>query len=171
MSDVATQVEMPDGRALLGAVGGFLVAGLSAGLGASAPEVALRAVPSGLLVGGGALALTGPALVVVHQYLGLQARPVDLAAGLADGFVRAGRTALGFAPVLAFFALTTGLWVAAAAGVGLAVGAVGFAWSGAALRRSEPPSVRMDGLVVAWTLLAALVVLRLAVDTARLVLG
>ncbi len=168
---LANPVVMPDGRALATAVGGFLVAGLAAGLGASATEVAVRAVPAGLAVGLGALVLTGPALVVGHQYLGLAARPVDLAASLADGFVRAGRCALGFSPVVLFFSLSTSLWMVAAAVVALASGAVGLGWGGAALRGAESPSMRMDALVIAWSTLASLVALRLAVHVAFVVLG
>ena len=161
---------MPSGRALLAGTGGFLLAGASAGIGATAPEIALRAVPSGLAVGVCTLLLTGPALVVGHQSLGLDARPADLGAALADGFVRAGRLAAGLAPALAFFALTTGLSGAAAAVVAAAAGAAGFGWSAVGLRAAEPGARRMDALVVAWTALAGLVALRLAVDVAARVL-
>ncbi len=161
---------LPGGRALLGAAAGWACAGLASGLGAPAPDMAARAVPAGLVVVIGAMALTGPALVVGHQYLGLAARPVDLAAGLADGFVRSGRTALGFAPALAFFALTTSLWLPMAVLAGGTAALVALGWAVSGLRRAEAPSLRLDGLALGWSLLASLVALRLAIDTARMVL-
>lgn len=164
-------VPLPTGAELLRGVGGFLAAGACAGIGASAPEIAARAVPAGLAVAVGSMVLTGPALVVGHQFLGLGARPVDLAAALADGFVRAGRTAAGLSPALAFFSLTTGGWGVGAASVAGAAAVVGFGWSGTALRRTEPGSGRMAALVAGWTLLAGLAALRLGVDVAARVRG
>lgn len=167
----ARPAPLPEGRVLLSAAAGWILAGVATGLGAPAPEIAARSVPAGLVVGLGALLLTGPALVVGHQFLGLSARPADLAAGLAEGFVRSGRFAAGFAPFLAFFALTTSLWLPAAALVGALAAIVALGRATAGLRRAEAPSARMDGLVLAWGALASLVTLRLALDVARAVLG
>ncbi|MCB9684645.1 MAG: hypothetical protein H6735_06395 [Alphaproteobacteria bacterium] len=178
MSDVAVlaeepvaEAELPSAPALAGAVAGFLVLGLCAGLGASDPGTAIRAVPSGVFVGAGALVLTGPALVVGHQVMGLDARPARLVGAMGDGFVRAGRLALGLSPVMAFFSLTTGLWGVILALLAAAVGAVGFGWVASGLRAVEARSPRMDALVFGWGALSVLVALRLAVDVARLVMG
>src|SRR5688572_24939495 len=75
---------------LLSAVLGFALLGLAAGLGSGDTGESVRAIPSGLLAGGGALVLTGPALVVAHQFLGLGGRPEALVAALGRGFTTAG---------------------------------------------------------------------------------
>ncbi|MEQ1569901.1 MAG: hypothetical protein ABMA64_29980 [Myxococcota bacterium] len=67
----------------------------------------------------GAFALTGPALLVAHQFLRIDAPVTDVAAVLGRTVVRVGQIGWGFAPVCLMFALTapgSGLWLLAAAG-------------------------------------------------------
>ena len=151
------------------AAGGFALAGLAVGLGASDPETALRTVPAGLVVAGGTLVLSGPALLVGHQMLGLGGAPGALVGALADGFARAGRLAAGLSPALAFFSLTTDLWIGFGALAALAIGAIGFGWAATNLHAVERRAP-MDVLVFGWSALAMLVSLRLALDVADLVL-
>lgn len=171
----APAVEGPQWSEILKAAGGFLALGACAGLGSGDAATALRTVPSSLAVGVGALVLTGPALVVGHQYLRLRARPADLVAVLSRGFVRAGRLSLGLAAPMLFFAATTALWGPMFVLMVGGVGAIGFGWTARWLRETESvaggfrPS--MELLVAAWSGLTVLVALRLAWDMARLVAG
>lgn len=90
------------GRAALG----FLAFGGAAAVGGDFAS-ATQTAPSGLAIHFGAFALTGPTLLVVHPFLGLEAKPDALVAVLARAFVRAGELALGLTPLVVFFATTT----------------------------------------------------------------
>ena len=93
---------------ILRATSGFLLLGLVGTLTPHAtPEHLLQTAPSGLLVHLGALALTGPTLLVAHPFLGLEASPDRLVVALGRAFARAGDLALGLVPFLLFFAATT----------------------------------------------------------------
>jgi exosortase/archaeosortase len=141
------------GRAALG----FVALGLAGAL-AQGPAPALHAAPGGLAVHLGAYALTAPSLLVVHPFLGLDARPDALVAILARGFVRAGDLALGLTPLLAFFALTTTIGPAlfpillGCAGAAALVGVAG------ELVATEAPAGlrRMQALTAAWCALTVL---------------
>ncbi len=169
---------VPAVQEALGALGGFAVLGLCAGLGAGDLATTARAVPSGLLVGTGALLLSGPALVVAHQFLRLEAPPEALVGALGRAFVQVGRLALGFSPFVLFFAATSGLagwiYVLVLAGIGL----LGLSLAGrdlvAAERGAGAPSLgrdaRMALLTWTWAGLAGLVALRIGWDVAHFVL-
>jgi hypothetical protein len=93
------------------ALGGLLVLGIATmaemwHLGFFVPGTFV--VPAALL---GALVLTSPALLALHQFLQLRASPEAVVAALARGLVAAGTVATGLAPVALFFAATTRVWV------------------------------------------------------------
>ncbi len=88
--------------AVLRATVGFGVAGLSA-----SNLTSLTTVEAGLLAPAGALLLTVPALLVVHQYLGLLAPPRELLHVIARAFVRSGELALATTPILLLFSATS----------------------------------------------------------------
>lgn len=171
----APAVPGPAWSEILSAAGGLLVLGAAAGLGAGDAGTALRAVPSPLAIGAGALLLTGPALVVGHQFLRLRARPADLVVALSRGFVRAGRLSLGLAAPMLFFSATTALWAPLFVALVGGIGAVGFGWTARWLQQTERAAggarPAMELLVAAWTALTVCVALRLAWDVAALVAG
>jgi hypothetical protein len=164
----------PAVREIVGALGGMVLFGLCAGLGAGDVEVTARVLPAHVGPLLGALLLTAPALLVVHQFLGLQARPGDLVAALAHGVVGAGRVAAGLAPVALFFAATTSLWVVAIALGGLLIGLAAAATAAHALceaewARGSAAAPRFRALLGVWLVLGGLICLRLAVDVARFI--
>jgi hypothetical protein len=167
--------DTPAGQEVLLALAGLGALGLAAGLGSGDTTTALRAAPSALMIGMGSLVLTGPALVVGHQFLGLEARPEALAGALARGFAVAGRLALGLAPVMLFFSATSWLWSPVFCALLLGIGGVGFASTARRLREAECGDARgvhrIDGLVLAWTGLAVLIALRIAWDVANFVVA
>ncbi len=174
------EVELPDASTVGMAVLGFGALGLTAALGASDVGGAARVLPTALVVDLGALVLTGPALLVGHQYLGLEAPVPKLAAVLARVFCRAGTVALGLSPALLFFAATSGL--APALHVlflaGIATLALTDVYTGlleVERAQSIPDEtrsaktmrdVRMQILVLGWMVLTSLVGLRLGVHLA-----
>lgn len=91
--------------ALARSVGGFAALGLAAAV-AGQPE-ALASAPAGLETAAGVMLLTGPALVVGHQYLRLKASPAALLGALADAFTRGGAVALGAAPAVLWLGVTS----------------------------------------------------------------
>lgn len=155
------------GRAVLG----FALLGCVAALGAAAPDSAARVLPAAIVVDLGALVLTGPALVVGHQVMGLDAAVPELVGCLAHAFCRAGTIALGLCPALLFFAATSGLAPALFALALLAIAVFGlldgFTGLTGAERRAGPEETRMvrlakmHTLVAGWVGLTALVGLRL----------
>lgn len=158
---------------LLQGILGLAALGLCAGLGSGDGITAARVVPTGLLVGGGAFALTGPALIVAHQYLGLRATPDALFHAMTRGFAATGRAALGLCPAMLLFSATSGLW-AGVLGMFLAgLFGLGLAFTVRRLSQAEggPFSVRWSTLLLAWNGLVSLVALRLAWDAAWFVAG
>jgi hypothetical protein len=131
---------------------------------------------SALAGAAGATLLTGPALVVVHQFLGMHAEPTNLVHALGQGFVDAGRIAMGLTPVVLLLGLTSRL--------ALPVAAVGLVGLGAltllltyrrlqAAERSAPASTwasrhGMALLATAWSTLCALIAVRIALGIALL---
>ena len=101
--ELPTPMEM--GRAALG----FAALGLCASLGSESLDAASHTAPSGLIVQAGAMLLTGPALLVGHQFLGLEASVPSLVDAMARAFVRTGTVALGLVPAVLFFSATSGL--------------------------------------------------------------
>lgn len=155
----------------LGALG-YVALGLCAGLGAGDAAVTARATPSVLVGGLAALVLSTPALVVVHEFLGLPASPDTLVRGVAGAFGSGGRVALGLVPVMLFTSATTGL-----AGVVLAVLLLGVALLcavhavNALVEADGADSYAGLGLALAWTTLTGLVTLRIAFDLTLYVLA
>lgn len=185
MSAVATEAvsPVPDAPSLTHlaiALAQFALLGAAAGIGSGDFGTAARTVPSGLVVGTGALIMTAPALVVMHQFLGLAADPDALVHTLSRGMVRGGRLAFGFAPMALFFATTTNLWAAFLALVLASMGATVLLQLMAELQRVEVnhpapnPGHRgftMSALTVGWAGLAVLIALRLAWDVVGFVAG
>lgn len=170
---------------LLRALAGLGLLGAAAGLGSVGEvshtagwAVTLRMVPATVLNIGGALLLASPALVALHQFLDLRARPEALAAALTRGLIAVGQLAAGLAPVVLFFSATTDLWLAAFLASMLALGAVGYVVCARELTQAErgndeqaPVSPRFHALVHGWLLLTLLIALRLGVDLADFVLA
>ena len=151
---------------------GFVLLAACAGLGAGDAAIASRTIPTGLLVGGGALALTGPTLIAMHQFLGLNATPDALAASLLRGFATTGRAALGLCPAMLLFAATSGLWAPVLLLLGGITGALGFRYTFQRLVEAEgKPSAAFGLLITGWGGLVALIALRLTVDAARFAVG
>lgn len=163
-------------RAVSSAVFGLAALGLAAGLGSGSLEVALRAAPAAAAAPLGGFVLTGPALLVAHQYLQLQAQPGRLLDALAEGFSRAGVVAMGLTPVMLFFSATTQRWAEGfmvAAALALCIGLMGSRealWA-AELDEAPAPSPHAALLASAWAVTTALVTLRLTWDLAELVLA
>lgn len=160
------------GRVLV-AVAAMAGAGVAAGLGSGELDVAARA--GAVLMGPalGATVLTAPALLAVHQFLGLHGRPERLVAALARALVAGGRVALGLVPVALFFAATSGLWAMAMAAVvavpAFVMIAVALVDLQAAEHASAPTTPRFTALVLAWAVLAAAIGGRLVVSVATYV--
>lgn len=157
---------------------GLLALGGAAALGGSPAGggVGLRLVPSVLLVQLPALGLTAPALIAIHQFLGLGAAPEQLASALGRALIHAGRVAGGLAVVVLFFAATTRLatpmLACSLAAVGVFTSATACMELSAAERRAArvvAPSFTL--LLVAWLGLSWLVALRIGVNVAQWVLG
>ncbi len=147
----------------------------SAALGAAEPAVVVRALPALAAPAIGAVVLTAPALLALHQFLGLDAAPERLVLALSRAVVAGGRIALGLVPVMLFFAATSTLWpVALAAAVaipGLAMACVALL----GLRDAETEALIMPPrfalLLVAWAGLSLAIAVRIAVSMADLVLA
>ncbi|MCB9677438.1 MAG: hypothetical protein H6737_20185 [Alphaproteobacteria bacterium] len=162
---------LPDAATVGRAVLGFGLLGLCAALGSADIAGASRILPAALVVDLGALVLTGPALLVGHQYLGLDAPVPSLAGVLAHAFCRAGAVALGLCPALLFFAATSGLapGLLVLSLAGIAFMGLSDAFTGlraAEVAAGDPKSrvvrdAKMQLLVVGWMVLTALVGLRL----------
>lgn len=186
-ADAASVITMPGVIEVIGACGSLALLGICAGLGAGEVALAARAVPAGLLVAAGSVVLTGPALVVAHQYQGLQADPQQLVSALSRGFVTCGEIALGLSPILLFFSATSGLWAALYSLFVAGAGAFGGAVTARQLLRAEAAArpagaeltdhadltarAGMGGLVLAWSTLAALIALRIGWGMAAFVAG
>jgi len=155
------------GRAVIG----FALIGLVTALGSSGLEGATRVLPAALVVDLGALVLTGPALLVGHQYLGLEAEVTELVGVLSWVFCRAGTVALGLCPALLFFSATSGLApsllvlsLVGITGMALLDGYSGLLSAERAAGSEDSQrmrAVKMQGLVLFWMGLTALVGLRL----------
>jgi len=178
----ATEAEPETGSPPVGALrvlrasAGFLLLGAIGTLSPVAtPRDLLHTAPSGLLVHLGALALTGPTLLVAHPFLGLEASPDRLVGALGRAFARAGDLALGLVPFLLFFAATTRLGTLLLA---VLLGFVGITALVAAARdlvaaeRAAPGAsavvgirvFRMRALAVAWSVLTLLAAARVGVE-------
>lgn len=161
----------PTGTQLLVAAGGFFALGLAASLGSGSAATITHNLPGTLFTSIGALVLTGPALLVAHQFLRLEASPVALATALGRGFHVSGRLALGLAAPMLFFSATSTIWTTLLTLALFAIGAMGLhatlTWlvnvetrAGADLAKQT----HMYLLSLAWCALTGLTALRIAVD-------
>ncbi len=180
-------------RELLVSLTGFLALGAAAGLGTGNWQLAIKMVPTALLDVSGALLLSTPALLVVHQFLDLRAKPEHLISAIATGIARTGNLAWGLAWVVMFFAATSSLWLVAllASMAGLAVVAFVLCRDGLhaaeaqACAQQAPPSAgsptgsagalanvspKFSLLVFGWLALTVLIALRLGFDLGAFVL-
>lgn len=168
-------VATPSVPAVLTSIAAMGLVAAAAALGSADATVVARALPALAAPALGALVLTAPALLAVHQFLGLAAAPERLVAALAHAVVAAGRIALGLVPVVLFFAATSTLWpIALAAAVavpGIAMACVAIM----GLRDAETAALLMPPrfalLLIGWASLALLVALRIAVSMADLVIA
>jgi hypothetical protein len=155
----------------LGGMGGMGALGAVAALGSADLHSSAQTVPAAVLIDAGALVLTAPALVVLHQYLGLRASPASLVSALGRAFVLAGHVALALVPAQLFFSATSNLGLLLfgtfLATVGLwGLKAAGF-WLLAAEKDAQetltnPDRLRMEVLALGWAVLAALTGARIA---------
>ncbi len=160
------------------ACAGLSLLGLCVGLGSGDMGMALRSAPTVVLTGLGALVLTGPALLIAHQFLGYRAPPDALIGALVRGFVACGRLALGLSPFVLFFSVTSRVWLGAGAAALVVVAGVGFVATGGWLREAEASSRQDDsfkrpigGLVWGWSMLTALIAARLGWEMLAFVVG
>lgn len=161
----------PAGSDLLVAAGGFFLLGLAASLGSGSVETTAHNLPATLFTSVGSLVLTGPALLVVHQFLRLDAPPQALAAALGRGFAVSGRLALGLSAPMLFFSATSGIWTLLLSASLVLIAAMGLSATVSFLVRAEEQAgasfakrSHMFLLALAWCALTALTALRIAVD-------
>lgn len=161
---VLRPIAAPSVPAVLAAIGGLGVFGLSAAVGASSPKfiAALSTIPVAGLVG--AMVLTGPALVAGHLFLRPNIATEVPVASLGQGLTAAGSVAFGIAPVALFLVATTGLWPAVLV-TGFAV--VGLSCAAVTVQMLRRATGERAGFVLGWAVLAALVALRVAVAVGR----
>lgn len=163
------------GRDLSLSLLGLLALGGAAALGSTAGPMALRLAPSVLLVDIAALALTAPALIAVHQFLRLSAKPEDLAAGLGRALVHGGRVAAGLSVIVLFFSATTNLAIplllASLLGVGVFSSATACVELTAAERKGGVVVPYFPLLLLGWVALNWVIALRIGVDVGAWVLG
>ncbi len=165
----APAVELPPLRRVLTGAAGFLVLSL---VGAVQPTgLSWADAPGGLWAGPGALVLTGPALLVAHQFLALRAAPDQIVGQLAEALARAGSLAWGLVPLQLFFTVSTGRGPGVLALLLAGVGAAGLIWTSRHLLDQERAAdagaaemARAHVLVLAWSSLTALIGLRIGVS-------
>lgn len=160
---------------VLGAVAAMAAVAAAAALGAADVGTLVRAIPALVAPALGAAVLTAPALLAVHQFLGLDAPPERLVAAIARALVAGGRVALGLVPIALLFAVTSGLWPLVLVLAVLVPGVTMTAVALVGLRGAEttapvmPP--RFALLLVGWAGLWLAIALRIAVSMAQLVVG
>jgi len=147
-------------------LGGWLALGTAGAVGAHG--VAVSAFPGPLWTSAGAVVLTGPALLVVHQFLGLRAAPDRVIGSLAHALARSGHLALGLVPFQLFFSVTTqrgpaflALLLGGIAGTGLLAAGRGLIDAEVATGTTGAQALHARALAVGWSVLTLLVGLRL----------
>lgn len=164
---IGTEEEaLPSLRELVHGMGGLLALGAAGVVGAHG--LAPSALPGVLWTSAGAVVLTGPALLVVHQFLGLQAAPDRVVGALAWALARAGHLALGLVPFQVFFSVTTArgpgllaLLLAGLGSVGLVAAMRGVVDAERATGATGRSLMNAHALAVGWAGLTLLVGLRL----------
>ncbi len=159
---------------------GLVALGGAVALGSAQTETAARLVPSVVLIELGALALTAPALIALHQFMRLAAEPEALAGALGRALVHGGRVAAGLAVVALFFSATTNLWAVALLASLVGVGVFTSATACVQLQRVEADARREQSLVsdpkftllvTGWLILSWIIALRVGVNVGTWVLG
>ena len=153
---------------VVGALGGMALLGMATTLGSEA----FTAIAPGtiLLLASlfGATLLTAPALLALHQFLQLSARPEAMVSALTHALVAGGRVALGVAPVALFFAATTSQWplvlMAGFALCGVVTAAVAVRSLRAVEAAAGPLGPRFSALLYGWAGLTTLISLRIGFD-------
>ncbi len=116
----------------------------------------------------GATLLTAPALLALHQFLQLSARPEAMVSALAHALVSGGRVAMGVAPVGLFFAATTSQWplilMAGFALCGIVTATVAVRSLRAVEAVAGPVAPRFSALLYGWAGLTTLIALRIGFD-------
>ncbi len=158
-----------DVQHVAGAVGGFLALAAAGALGATDTSEALRLLPSAAVAATVPLVFTTPALLVVHQAMGLHGSPHDLLGAILDALVGCGRLALGLAPAVLFFSATSGLGQPLYVLASVALLAVGLTQAARGLKAADAAGTDHDDaelrsrralLVSGWFVLTGLITLR-----------
>lgn len=163
----ATCLEPPELSRVLTGIAGVFALGCVAALGGHGALA--HVAPSGLWIGLGSLVLTAPALLVAHQFMGLDAAPEEVVAVLGETVARGGRLALGLVPFQAFFSATTergpllfALALALLGGASLVFGGRHVVDAERRVTEDVLQRARAQSLVLGWGMLTVLVGLRLA---------
>jgi hypothetical protein len=166
---------IPSVTEVMGSVAAMAAVACAAALGAADVGTMVRAIPALVAPALGAAVLTAPALLAVHQFLGLDAPPERLVAAIARALVHGGRVALGLVPIALLFAVTSGLWplvlVTAVLVPGITMTAVALVGLRAAETAAPVMSPRFALLLVGWATLWLAVALRIAISMAQLVVA
>ena len=166
--DAATPTgsSLPTVRDVAQGLGGLLALGTAGALGAHG--LTPHAMPGVLWTSAGALVLTGPALLVVHQFLGLQAAPDRVVGSMAWALAKAGQLAMGLVPFQVFFSVTTqrgpgllALLLCGLGGTGLLAAMRGLVDAERDAGSTGTQLMHVRGLALAWAALTLLVGLRL----------
>jgi hypothetical protein len=159
----------PSVATVVAALGGMVLLGVCAAAGSLRLSAFVPGTFITLASVLGAVLLTTPAFVALHQFLGLSARPEATVAALSGAVVAGGRVAAGLAPACLFFAATTQLWLFLL-GFALAIpGVVTAVVAAGSLRAAEGEgSPRFTALLAGWMVLTSLIALRISFDLVRL---
>lgn len=157
---------LPSAREVATGLVGLTALGAAGAVGAI--DGGLGSLHAGVWTAGGAAALSGPMLLVAHQFLGLAGAPEQVVGALARAVARGGALALGLVPLQLFLSATTqkgpgflALWLL---GLG-ALAVIGTGRDLVAAERAAAGSVyKAQLLSMGWGLLCLLVGLRLGVE-------
>ena len=150
----------------LGAAGGFALLGTCAGLGTGALAQVPGLAFTTLVVPLASWTVTGLSLLVVHQFLDLEATPEVVGEALVRGFVHTGRLAAGLSPVMLFFSVSSPSWFPLGCGLLGLTALCGLPTTARRLEAAEPRSSEAGfvRLVRAWLVFTTLVALRVGAD-------
>lgn len=172
---IADPEAIPGVTQVIASVAAMAAVSCAAALGAADLGTMGRAIPALVAPALGAAVLTAPALLAVHQFLGLDAPPERLVAAIARALVHGGRVALGLVPIALLFAVTSSLWplvLALAVLVpGLTMTVVALVGLRAAETDAPVMSPRFALLLIGWAGLWLAIALRIAISMAQLVIG
>lgn len=174
-SVIADPEAIPSVTQVIASVAAMAAVSCAAALGAADVGTMARAIPALVAPALGAAVLTAPALLAVHQFLGLDAPPERLVAAIARALVDGGRVALGLVPIALLFAVTSSLWPLVLALAVLVPGLTMTVVALVGLRAAETDAAvmapRFALLLVGWAGLWLAIALRIAISMAQLVIG